>query len=130
MEWLVDVVASVTDKPLAIDSDVPGVLGAGLRRYRGAEVMVNSVTADPSRLQSMGALAAERNGLVAALAMGGYHSRLSERCSMQSLYQGSQERPPYRVAQALPRGRLDPWMCLVTNNMRSMHRSMQLHLYG
>jgi hypothetical protein len=39
MEWLVDVVASVTDKPLAIDSDVPGVLGAGLRRYRGAEVM-------------------------------------------------------------------------------------------
>lgn len=70
MEWLVDVVASVTDKPLAIDSDVPGVVAAGLRRYRGAEVMVNSVTADPSRLQSMGALAAERNGLVVALAMG------------------------------------------------------------
>jgi cobalamin-dependent methionine synthase I len=97
MEWLVDVVASVTDKPLAIDSDVPGVVAAGLRRYRGAEVMVNSVTADPSRLQSMGALAAERNGLVVALAMGAVSfqserkmqraepiSRLTGKASLQS----------------------------------------------
>jgi cobalamin-dependent methionine synthase I len=56
MEWLVDVVVSVTDKPLAIDSDVPSVVGAGLRRYQGDKVI--------------GALVAGHGGLVIALAMG------------------------------------------------------------
>jgi len=70
MEWLVDVVVSVTDKPLAIDSDVPSVVGAGLRRYRGDKVIINSVNAEPARLQSIGALAAERGASVVALAMG------------------------------------------------------------
>lgn len=70
MEWLVDVVVSVTDKPLAIDSDMPSVIGAGLRRYRGDKVMINSVNAEPDRLLSVGALAAGHGGLVIALAMG------------------------------------------------------------
>lgn len=70
MEWLVDVVASVTDRPLAIDSDVPSVVGAGLRRYHGDKVMINSVNAEPARLQSIGSLAAEHKSLVVALAMG------------------------------------------------------------
>jgi 5-methyltetrahydrofolate--homocysteine methyltransferase len=35
MEWLVEVVQSVTDKPLAIDSDTPGVIKAALIKYRG-----------------------------------------------------------------------------------------------
>ncbi|MBM4444881.1 MAG: methyltetrahydrofolate cobalamin methyltransferase [Chloroflexi bacterium] len=70
MEWLVDVVTSVTDKPLAIDSDSPAVIAAALRRYRGGKVIINSVTAEPSRLRSIGALAAERNAMVVALAMG------------------------------------------------------------
>jgi hypothetical protein len=59
--------------------------------------VVASVTADPSRLQSMGALAAERNGLVVALAMGAVSfqserkmqhaepiSRLTGKASLQS----------------------------------------------
>jgi 5-methyltetrahydrofolate--homocysteine methyltransferase len=70
MEWLVDVVVSVTDKPLAIDSDVPSVVGAGLRRYHGDKVIINSVNAEPARLQTIGALAAESRGSVVALAMG------------------------------------------------------------
>jgi cobalamin-dependent methionine synthase I len=70
MEWLVDVVVSVTDKPLAIDSDVPSVVGAGLRRYQGDKVIINSVNAEPARLQTIGALVAGHGGLVIALAMG------------------------------------------------------------
>jgi cobalamin-dependent methionine synthase I len=70
MEWLIEVVRSVTDKPLTIDSDLPSVIGAGLRKYPGDTVMINSVNAEPSRLRSIGPLAAERRSLLVALAMG------------------------------------------------------------
>ena len=70
MEWLVEVVQAVTDKPLAIDSDVPSVLEAALRRYHGDRVMINSVSAEPGKLESVGPLAAERQAMLVALAMG------------------------------------------------------------
>ena len=70
MEWLIEVVRSVTDKPLTIDSDMPSVIGAGLRKYPGDTVMINSVNAEASRLHSIGPLAAERRSLLVALAMG------------------------------------------------------------
>jgi 5-methyltetrahydrofolate--homocysteine methyltransferase len=70
MEWLVEVVQAVTDKPLAIDSDVPSVIEAALRKYRGDRLMINSVSAEPEKLESVGRLAAERQAMLVALAMG------------------------------------------------------------
>jgi len=46
IEWLVEVVQTATDKPLAIDSVCPNVIEAGLRQYRGEKLMINSVTAE------------------------------------------------------------------------------------
>ena len=70
MEWLVEVVQAATDKPLAIDSDDPHIIKAGLRRYQGEKLIINSVTAEPARLTSIGSLAAERQAWVVALTMG------------------------------------------------------------
>ena len=70
MEWLVEVVQEVTDKPLAIDADNPGVIKAALRKYCGERLMLNSVTAEPEKLTSVGSLAAERQAWLVALAMG------------------------------------------------------------
>ena len=70
MEWLVEVVQAVTDKPLAIDSDVPSVIEAALRKYRGDRVMINSVNAEREKLESVGPLAAQRQAMLVALAMG------------------------------------------------------------
>lgn len=70
IEWLVEVVQAVTDKPLVIDSDTPDVIEAGLRNYNGDGLIVNSVTAEPEKLESIGALAAGRKASLVALAMG------------------------------------------------------------
>lgn len=81
MEWLVEVVQSATDKPLAIDSDVPGVIEAAFRKYQGDTVMINSVNAEPERLKVVGDLAVEHKALLVALAMGelGIPSTIEER---------------------------------------------------
>jgi len=70
MEWLVEVVQAATDRPLAIDSDAPDVIEAALGKYRGERLIINSVTAEPVRLASIGPLAAERQAWLVALAMG------------------------------------------------------------
>jgi len=70
IEWVVKTVQAVTDKPLAIDSDVPGIIEVALRTYGGETVMINSVNAEPERLESIGPLAAKRKALLVALAMG------------------------------------------------------------
>ena len=70
MEWLVETVQAATDKPIAIDSDAPEVIEAALRKYRGDRLIINSVTAEPVKLASIGALVAERQAWVIALAMG------------------------------------------------------------
>ncbi len=81
MEWLVELVQAVTDKPLAIDSDVPSVIEAALRKYRGDTLMINSVNAEPERLEAVGRLAVERQALLVALVMseGGIPSTVEER---------------------------------------------------
>ncbi len=71
MEWLVEVVQAATDRALAIDSDSPVVIESALRKCRGKKLLINSVTAEPSRLASIGALAAEHQAWLVALAMGG-----------------------------------------------------------
>ena len=70
MEWLVDTVHAATQKPLSIDSDVPEVIEAGLRKNQGGIVIINSVNAESDRLNPIGALAAEYKASVIALAMG------------------------------------------------------------
>jgi len=70
MRWLVDVVQAATDKPLAIDSDSPEVIGAALQRYQNEKLIINSVNAEPARLEAIGSLVAERQAWVVALAMG------------------------------------------------------------
>ena len=70
MEWLVEVVQGVTDKPLSVDSDVPSVVQAALGKYRGDQVMINSVNAEPEKLESLGPLAAQHQAMLVALAMG------------------------------------------------------------
>lgn len=70
MEWLVDIVQAAIDKPLSIDSDDPNIIEAALRKYQGNELMINSVSAEPFRLESVGRLAAERQAWLIALAMG------------------------------------------------------------
>ncbi len=70
MEWLIEVVQAATDRPLVIDSDVPSIIEAALNKYRGERLIINSVTAEPSRLASIGALAAKRQSWLVALAMG------------------------------------------------------------
>ena len=68
--WLVGIVQSASDKPLAIDSDSPEVIEAALKEYHGERLIINSITAEPARLESIGPLVAERQASVIALAMG------------------------------------------------------------
>ncbi len=70
MEWLVEVVQEATDRPLAIDSEVPSVVEAGLRKYQGEKPIINSVSAEPERLASISSLAMEHHTWLVALAMG------------------------------------------------------------
>ncbi|MFC1872719.1 dihydropteroate synthase [Chloroflexota bacterium] len=70
MQWLVKLVQQNTNKPLTIDSDSADVIEAGLEVYHGEKVMVNSVTAERDRLESVGRLVTQRKVQVVALAMG------------------------------------------------------------
>jgi 5-methyltetrahydrofolate--homocysteine methyltransferase len=81
MRWLVGIIQAAVDKPLAIDSDDPEVIKAALEEYRGEQVIINSVTAEPARLESIAPLVAKRHAWVVALAMGpdGIPARVEER---------------------------------------------------
>jgi len=72
IEWLVDVVQTVTDKPLVIDSDNPKAVEAALRRYRGQKPIINSVNAEATKIGAMGHLALEYDAGLVALAMGSH----------------------------------------------------------
>ena len=81
MKWLVATVQSATDKPLAIDSEHPEVIEAGLQEYQGDNVIINSVTAEPDKLDAIGPLAARYNAYLVTLAMGseGVQSSIGKR---------------------------------------------------
>ena len=70
IKWLVGIVQAASDQPLSIDSDTPEVVRAALEEYHGERLIINSVTAEPARLESIGPLVAERQARVIALAMG------------------------------------------------------------
>lgn len=71
MRWLMEIVQEATDKPICIDSDDPAVLEAALTEYRGEGTMVNSVTAEPERLRSVGKIVVDAGARIIALVMKG-----------------------------------------------------------
>ncbi|MDY6917857.1 MAG: dihydropteroate synthase, partial [Chloroflexota bacterium] len=87
MEWLIGVVQAATDKPLTIDSDDPEVIRAALGGYRGDRVMINSVNAEPARLEAIAPLAAKRQASLIALVMGegGIPATVAERLAAAEL---------------------------------------------
>ncbi|UCD08851.1 MAG: dihydropteroate synthase [Dehalococcoidales bacterium] len=70
MKWLVNTIKAATEKPLAIDSDDPEIIEAGISVYGDGDLLINSVTAEFDRLNTIGPFAAQRNASLVALAMG------------------------------------------------------------
>ena len=70
IKWLVGIIQAAIEQPLSIDSDSPDVIEAALKEYNGERLIINSITAEPARLESIGPLVAERQAWVIALAMG------------------------------------------------------------
>lgn len=71
MEWLVQLVQDVTDKPIAFDSPNPLALRRALEVYTGkATPMVNSITLEAERLENTLPIIAESGANCVALALG------------------------------------------------------------
>jgi 5-methyltetrahydrofolate--homocysteine methyltransferase len=70
IKWLVATIQAAIEQPLSIDSDSPEVVEAALKEYHRERLIINSVTAEPARLESIGPLVAARQAQVIALAMG------------------------------------------------------------
>jgi len=70
MRWLVTVAKAAVDKPLSVDSDNMDVLEAGLETVAGPTPWINSITAEPSKLERVLPLANKYGGPVIALCMG------------------------------------------------------------
>ncbi len=56
IQWLVETIQEVTDKPLALDSSKPKVIESGLKVIKNRPI-INSTTADPEKLEILVALA-------------------------------------------------------------------------
>lgn len=69
LTWLVETVQEATDLPLCIDSPNPEALSAGLKVYKGAKPLINSVTAEKDRFESIFPLVTEYNTSIIALCM-------------------------------------------------------------
>lgn len=69
LEWLVNTVQAVTDLPLCIDSPNPEALRAALKAYNGPKPLINSVTAEKERFESIFPLVKEYNTSIIALCM-------------------------------------------------------------
>ena len=67
--WLVETVQSEIDLPLSLDSPNPEALAAALKRHRG-EPMINSISLEPERFESLLPVIASRPCSVVALCMG------------------------------------------------------------
>ncbi|MCD6352153.1 MAG: dihydropteroate synthase [Armatimonadetes bacterium] len=71
MKWLVEVAQSTTDKPLCFDSPNPAAIRAAFEVYQGsATPIINSITAEQERLETLLPLVLETGANVIALAMG------------------------------------------------------------
>ncbi|MFH1269837.1 MAG: dihydropteroate synthase [Candidatus Omnitrophota bacterium] len=64
IQWLVQAIQEVTDKPLALDSSKPQVIESGLQVIKN-KAIINSTTADPEKLEVLVPLAKKYNaGLI------------------------------------------------------------------
>jgi len=69
MLWLCEVVQSAVSAPLCIDSASPGVIEAGLKSHRNGKAMVNSISMEAGKYESILPLVKEHGAGVVALAM-------------------------------------------------------------
>lgn len=60
IQWLVEAIQEVTDRPLALDSSRPQVIESGLKAIKN-KVIINSTTADPEKLGTLVPLAKKYN---------------------------------------------------------------------
>jgi 5-methyltetrahydrofolate corrinoid/iron sulfur protein methyltransferase len=60
IQWLIEAIQEVTDKPLALDSSKPAVIESGLKVAKN-KVIINSTTADPEKLDILVPLAKQYN---------------------------------------------------------------------
>lgn len=60
IQWLVQAIQEVTDKPIALDSSKPKVIESGLRVIKN-KVIINSTTSDPEKLEILVPLAKQYN---------------------------------------------------------------------
>lgn len=68
--WLVDTVQAVTNKPLCLDSPDAAALAAALPRVKTKPPMINSITLEGGRFESVLALALEHRTKLIALCQG------------------------------------------------------------
>lgn len=66
IQWLVEVIQEVTDKPLSLDSSKPQVIESGLKVIKN-KVVINSTTADPEKLEILVPLAKKYNAKLIGL---------------------------------------------------------------
>jgi len=66
IQWLVQAVQEVTDKPLVLDSSKPQVIESGLKVIKN-KVIINSATADPEKLEILVPLAKQYNAKLIGL---------------------------------------------------------------
>lgn len=66
IQWLVEAIQEVTDKPIALDSSKPAVIESGLKAAKN-KVIINSTTADPEKLQIIVPLAKKYNAKLIGL---------------------------------------------------------------
>lgn len=66
IQWLIETIQEVTDKPLAIDSSKPQVIESGLKVLKN-KAIINSTTADSDKLQMLVPLAKKYNAKLIGL---------------------------------------------------------------
>jgi len=66
IQWLIEAIQEVTDKPLAIDSSKPKVIEAGLKIAKGRNI-INSTTADQDKMDILIPLAIKYNARLIGL---------------------------------------------------------------
>lgn len=66
IQWLVQTLQEVTDKPLSLDSSKPQVIESGLKVSKN-KVIINSTTADPEKLEVLVPLAKKYNAKLIGL---------------------------------------------------------------
>jgi 5-methyltetrahydrofolate corrinoid/iron sulfur protein methyltransferase len=66
IQWLVEVIQEITDKPLVIDSSKPQVIESGLKALKN-KAIINSTTADPEKLSILVPLAKKYNAKLIGL---------------------------------------------------------------